>query len=113
MSDNELSNVQKLIRELGSAVNAFEHAKRESPTDMITERIERNIEAIEKAQDILHMMSQWANAYPEDIFRPVEWSKVHEHLKDTDAPHSGSAIAGDCMRFVVTRMKEQMEALAE
>ena len=70
-------------------------------------------ESLDKAIDILHMISQWADAYPPDIFIPMtteDWKDHHEILKLSK--RSGSAAAADCMRFVVTKMKSTIERMS-
>ncbi|MDH3376148.1 MAG: hypothetical protein OEQ39_04160 [Gammaproteobacteria bacterium] len=72
-------------------------------------------DAIDKAIDILHMIHQWTNAYPEHIFIPMtkeDWQVHHETLSRNGDARSGSAAAADCMRYVVTRMKESIEKMS-
>lgn len=71
--------------------------------------------AVDKAIDILHMIRQWANAYPENIFIPMtteDWQIHHETLSRNADARSGSAAAADCMRYVVTRMAESIEKMS-
>lgn len=76
-------------------------------------------EAIEKAMDILNMINQWAEAYPPEVFGVMtkeDWQQHHAilrgQIKGSRSARSGSAAAADCMRYVVTRMKEQIEKMA-
>jgi len=57
------------------------------------------------------MINQWSEAYPEDIFAKPDWGEVHKQLKEANI--SGGAVAADCMRYVVTKMKESMEKISE
>lgn len=61
-------------------------------------------EAIDKAIDILQTLESWCDAYPEDIFKPVNWSAVHKALEH--AGLNGSAVAADCMRHVTEGFKK-------
>lgn len=104
------SAVQRLIEDLGRVSEMLESGYDDR----------ENAEVVDKAMDILHMIMQWANAYPPEIFVPMtkeDWQQHHVALtkacRDGKDVRSGSAAAADCMRFVVTRMKEQMEAMAK
>ena len=61
-------------------------------------------EAIEKATNILQTLDRWCDAYPEDIFKPVDWPAVHKALED--AGLNGSGVAADCMRHVTEGFKK-------
>lgn len=69
-------------------------------------------ERIDKAVEILHMLDNWSHAYPEDIFPPVDWPAVHAWMQKGGGG-SGSAVAADCMRYVVTQMKASADRIAE
>lgn len=104
MTDKELSNFEKLIGDL-QRVSAMLETGYDDPD---------NAEHVDKAVDILHMIMQWTNAYPTDIFRPMkseDWDEHHRLLKG--ANRSGTAAAADCMRFVVTKMRSSIEAMAK
>ena len=60
--------------------------------------------AVEKATNILQTLERWCDAYPEKIFKPVVWDKVHKALKASNI--SGSAVAADCMRYTVNGFKK-------
>lgn len=77
-------------------------------------------DSIEKAVDILHMLDNWAQAYPEDIFAPMTKEDWHQHhvaltvaCRDGRDVRSGSAAAADCMRYVVTQMKASADRIAD
>ena len=72
-------------------------------------------EVIDKAINILTMIEQWSNAYPESIFIPMtkeDWQIHHETLNRNADARSGSAAAADCMRYVVTQIKASLESLS-
>lgn len=103
-----MSKFEKLLKDLQRTSNHLESI--EHP---------ENAEAVDKAIDILHMINQWSQAYPENIFIPMnteDWQEHHLILKGeliaNKNTRSGSAAAADCMRFVVTRMKESMEKMS-
>ena len=69
---------------------------------------------VDKAIQILNMIDQWSDAYPGDIFIPMtksDWKDCSNILKAHGNRSSGAA-AADCMRYVVTRMKETMERMS-
>jgi len=97
-----MSKFEQLMDDLQAISNGLEENKH--PDDA---------EVVDKAIDILNMINRWSNAYPESIFIPMtseDWSDHHEILKLSK--RSGSAAAADCMRFVVTRMKESIEKMS-
>ncbi len=59
---------------------------------------------IDKAIEILQTLEQWCDAYPEQMFKPVDWPKVHKALEVAGV--SGSAVAADCMRYTVNGFKK-------
>lgn len=103
---SEVTKFEKLIGVLGELSEALELRCAHNPESVDMEWAE----AVDKAVDILHMIHSWSKAYPEDIFLPVDWEQVHRALRQVDV--SGSAIAADCMRYVVTTMGDQMEKMS-
>jgi hypothetical protein len=98
-----MSKFEKLMGDLQRTSNHLESI----------EHVE-NAEAVDKAMDILRMIHQWSNAYPENIFIPMtkeDWVDHHAALKN-NSDRSGSAAAADCMRYVVTRMAESIEKMS-
>lgn len=101
---NEITKLEHLIGDLKMVEDCLFHGNDDQQKDAVI---------IDKAIDILQMIYSWTTAYPEDIFIPMtkeDWVDHHEILKLSK--RSGSAAAADCMRYVVTRMKEAMEERA-
>lgn len=103
---SEVTKFEKLIGVLGELSEALELRCAHNPESIDMEWAE----AVDKAVDILHMIHSWSKAYPEDIFLPVHWPEVHRVLEEGHL--NGSAVAADCMRYVVNTMGEQMEKMS-
>jgi len=80
----------------------------------IAEAIEKQMpgsaHTLDSLADAIGKIEQWAEAYPEDIFRPMtseDWEEHHKLLKD--ANQSGSAAAADSMRHVAVGMRKILD----
>ena len=99
-------SIESLLKDLGELSEALELRCGRNPESIDMEWAG----AVDKAVAIIEVLTQWSQAYPTDIFPEPDWQQVHRALRQVDI--SGSALAADCMRYVVTKMKERAEEIA-
>lgn len=94
-----MTNIEHLLDELALV------------SDGLTEKgKDQEAYAIDRAMEIVQVLQQWSQAYPLDIFPPPDWEQVHRALRQVDV--SGSALAADCMRYVVKTMHDRADKIA-
>ena len=81
----------------------------ESLDALAAEREARKDEArVERMENALHQISQWAQAYPLDVFPEPDFKKAYEVLKAADV--SLGAVAASSMRHVITQVQAIVNA---